>query len=361
MNKSTIRAWYQRWDGTPASLQRTPVPGRPRVLSRAQVARHVQARIRSANRKPAAIHYTDLLPVVRRATGTNVSIQTLRRYGRKELGAKQKRTKKRTATERKPTRTAHRVIDVLGFRHALMQTCLSAACLGKVSSSLCDEIATLRRRLQRISKSRVLFLDETAVRLSEAPTSTIVLPGEKQYVVATDTSSYAKRFDMIACVNGDKTFAPVIYTPKERSEAGVKGVNTEMLVDYILSTLGQETWALDDPPLVLVVDRARIHNEERVMEAFRERGGHVQQLLKMPPSAAKRLSPLDNSLFHDWKEAIRKHGPLTLANIQQVMSDEWNNVSQANIQSHYRHCGLMRFTDPYTDCPRRAVHQHGTG
>lgn len=227
-----------------------------------------------------------------------------------------------------------------------------------VSECLCDDIATLRRRLRRMSKSRLLFLDETAVRLSEAPTSTIVLPGEKQYVVVSDTSSYAKRFDMIACVNGDKTFAPVIYSPAVRSNAGVKGINTEMLIDYILSTLGQETWALDDPPLTLVVDRSRIHNEERVMEAFQERGGHVQRMLKMPPSAAKRLSPLDNSLFHDWKEAVRKHGPLTLGNIEQVMADEWNRIPQARIQAHYRHCGLTASTDPYADCPAPASHAH---
>lgn len=211
-----------------------------------------------------------------------------------------------------------------------------------------------------MSKSRVLFLDETAVRLSEAPTHTIVLPGEQQYVVVSDTSSYAKRFDMIACINGDQTFAPVIYSPAERSDAGVKGINTEMLVDYILSTLGQETWALDDPPLVLVVDRSRIHSEGRVMEAFQERGGHVQQLLKMPPHAAKRMSPLDNSLFHDWKQAIRKRCPLTLANIQQVMADEWNNISPATIRAHYRHCGLTDSTDPYADCPAPAMHQHET-
>lgn len=216
----------------------------------------------------------------------------------------------------------------------------------------------MRRRLQRISKSRVLFLDETAVRLSEAPTSTIVLPGEQPYVVVTDTSSYAKRFDMIACINGSKTFAPVIYSPAERSDAGVKGINTEMLIDYILNTLGQETWALDDPPLTLVVDQARIHHEDRIMEAFKERGGHVQHLLKMPPSAAKRLSPLDNSLFHDWQEAIRKRCPLTLSNIQQIMADEWNNITAQQIQAYYRHCGLMRYTDPYADCRAPALHAH---
>jgi hypothetical protein len=218
----------------------------------------------------------------------------------------------------------------------------------------------MRRKLQRISKSRVLFLDETAVRLSEAPTSTIVLPGEQTYVLVGETATYSKRFDMIACINGEQTFAPVIYTPKERSDAGAKGINTEMLVDYIYSTLGQETWSLDNPPLTLVVDRARIHSEERVMEAFRERGGHVQQLVKMPPEAAKRMSPLENSLFHDWKEAIRKHGPLTLRSIQQVMAEEWNNISTDKIRAHYRHCRLTRYTDVYADCPVPASHKHTT-
>jgi hypothetical protein len=95
-----------------------------------------------------------------------------------------------------------------------------------------------------------LFLDETAVRLSEAPTHTLVAPGEREYVLSTETSSYATRFDMIACVSREKTFAPCIYSPSERKQEGVKGVNTEMLIDFILNTLGQETAALDNPPLI---------------------------------------------------------------------------------------------------------------
>jgi hypothetical protein len=216
----------------------------------------------------------------------------------------------------------------------------------------------MRRKLQRMSKERVLFLDETAVRLSEAATSTVVLPGEEAYVLATETETYSKRFDMIACINGNKTFAPCIYTPKERAGAGVRGINTEMLLDYIYNTLGQETAALDKPPLTLVVDRARIHSEEKLLDAFRERGGHVMTILKMPTNAAKRMSPLDNALFHDWKEAIRKHGPLTLHSIQQVMSDEWNNITQDKIAAHYKHCGLTGYTDVYYDCPAPARHVH---
>lgn len=198
------------------------------------------------------------------------------------------------------------------------------------------------------------------MRLSEAPATTIVLPDEPKYVIVDDDTSYAKRFDMIACVNGKKAFAPVIYTPKERSDAGVKGINTDMLVDYILNTLGQETWALDRAPLTLVIDRSRIHNVDKMIEAFNERGGHVMNIIMMPPKAAKRLSPLDNALFHDWKQAIRNHGPLTIQTIEQIMADEWNNITEQQIQAHYHHCRLARLQDVYEDCPLPHQHRHNS-
>jgi transposase len=95
----TVQRWHSRWDGTPSSLQHSEGAGRPRALSRAQVSRHVRAPILAANRAHRAVHYTTLLPRVQAATGAAVSIQTLRRYGKEELGAKQQHTKKRTADE----------------------------------------------------------------------------------------------------------------------------------------------------------------------------------------------------------------------------------------------------------------------
>lgn len=94
-----LQRWYQRWDGTPASLQERVRSGRPRLLSRAQVSRHVRAPILAANRAHRAINYAELLPRVRAATGSSLSLRSLQRYGKAELGAQQKRTKKRTAAE----------------------------------------------------------------------------------------------------------------------------------------------------------------------------------------------------------------------------------------------------------------------
>lgn len=97
--RKVVHDWHSRWNGTPDSLERKAGSGRARTLSRAEVSRHIRAPILAANRAHRAIHYTDLLNSVRTKTRTHLSIQTLRRYGREDLGAKQKHTLKRTYDE----------------------------------------------------------------------------------------------------------------------------------------------------------------------------------------------------------------------------------------------------------------------
>jgi hypothetical protein len=98
--------WHQQWDGSAASLARKAGSGKARALSSRQVQQHVRAPILAANRAHRAIHYTKLLPRVRAATGKQLSLRSLQRYGKEELGAKQRRGKKRTAEESECTRTA---------------------------------------------------------------------------------------------------------------------------------------------------------------------------------------------------------------------------------------------------------------
>jgi hypothetical protein len=215
----------------------------------------------------------------------------------------------------------------------------------------------MRRKLQRISKDRVLFIDETALRLSEAPTHTLVLPGEQAYVVATETSAYSKRYDMIAVCVGDRVLLPKIFSPKERAGAEVRGINRCMLLQFIDDVLAQAVEGLDRYPLTLVLDRASIHMDvEAIRQAFRDRGSEsIKDILLMPPNAAKRLSPLDNAMFHDWKEECRLLCPATVRTIQRIMNDTWMKMKP---EPHYKHCGLTRSKDLYFDCPAPAVHKH---
>jgi hypothetical protein len=106
--REVVREWHRSWDGTPASLERKHGSGKARVLSRAQVSRHVRAPILAANRAHRAIHYTELLPRVQAATGKQLSLRSLQRCGKEDLGARQKRGVKRTADESKCTATCER-------------------------------------------------------------------------------------------------------------------------------------------------------------------------------------------------------------------------------------------------------------
>lgn len=217
----------------------------------------------------------------------------------------------------------------------------------------------MRRKLQRRSTTHVLFLDETHIRISEAPTRTLVLPGEQPFVLATETSAYSKRYDMIACCVGDRVLLPKIFTPAERAGADVRGINGAMLRQFIDDLLAQAVEGLDRYPMTLVIDRAPIHlNIDSILQSFHDRGSQsITNILLMPPNAAKRLSPLDNSIFHDWKEEVRKQCPITRHTIERVMSDAWMKVKP---RPHYVHCGLTRAKDPYFDCPAPAQHRHGS-
>jgi transposase len=99
--KRTVQRWLSRWDGTPGSLVPRKSPGRPRLLSRAQVARHILAPIRAKNREARAVHYTELLPTVQAATGVRLSLRSVQRYGQRDLRCRDRRTQKKTKTERK--------------------------------------------------------------------------------------------------------------------------------------------------------------------------------------------------------------------------------------------------------------------
>jgi transposase len=95
----TIANWYNQWNGTIESLKEGKKSGRPRILSKSEVTRHIQQPVKRKNHAHQPIHYTELLPRIIANSGKKPSIQTIRRYGRQEAGIKQKRTHAVTVDE----------------------------------------------------------------------------------------------------------------------------------------------------------------------------------------------------------------------------------------------------------------------
>lgn len=224
-----------------------------------------------------------------------------------------------------------------------------------MSAEQCEKIAEVRRKIKRIGIDHILFLDETHKREGDVETSTIVLPGEPSSILSSCLSTYAPRYDMIACISGTTTLPPIIYQPSERQ----RGVNQEMLLEHIRNLLAQAAGALDVYPLLLFLDKSTIHSEEKILQEFHDWGCQsLTEVIKIPTASAKRLSPLDNSLFNIWRQRVLDLGPLTRRNIKQRMSDAWNTITEEDIRKQYRHCGLMRGQDVYFDCPFPSIHNH---
>lgn len=104
----TVRIWHQKWNGSAASLQRKQASGRPRALSRAQVNNLIRTPIKNKNRAHTAVSYPQLLPAVQQKSGRPISLRTLQRYGKRDLGVTMKHSKKRTLAESQYTQHTER-------------------------------------------------------------------------------------------------------------------------------------------------------------------------------------------------------------------------------------------------------------
>ena len=228
-----------------------------------------------------------------------------------------------------------------------------------VLPDLCMVIAKMRREFMAFKKKKLLFLDETYIRIGIHPGRTVVAPGQQRYIVVEDTDAYAPRYDMIACIAGDWVFPPIIFTPEDRMDWDVRGVRKWMLYKYIHDVLAQAVEALDEYGVVLVMDRASIHNPEEMLQEFQDAGcGIIKEVRLMPAYAGKRLNPLDNAIFYEWKEAVRAEGPINKQNIVSIMHKKWMDIPPEHIWAHYHHCALMCANDPYKDCPDPSAHRH---
>jgi len=228
-----------------------------------------------------------------------------------------------------------------------------------VSNKSCVAIAKLRRRLQRIPNTDIIYFDETHLRVGEAPRDTLVAPGESQYLVVDDNNRYAPRYDMICFVYGGGVFPAIVYTPKDRKRLKVNGITKKMLNDYILNQLSVHVGAKDHYPWYIVCDKSNIHNAAEIKESFEDGMVHeIKEVIFLPTQAAKRMSPLDNGIFGIWKQRCRNHGKIAKANIVSIMIQEWEKISVDEIQSAYRHCGLTSSRDPYFDCHDPSSHTH---
>jgi transposase len=91
---STIKYWFDRWDGTATSLEHRHGAGRPTIMNTHEMKQHILAPIKHRNKKHEAVNYTTIHRTLKSTINKSVSLSTIKRYGKEKLGIKKKRTKK---------------------------------------------------------------------------------------------------------------------------------------------------------------------------------------------------------------------------------------------------------------------------
>ncbi|CAF4035503.1 unnamed protein product, partial [Rotaria sordida] len=184
--------WYRQWDGTVDSLNQESKGGRARTMTQQEVKVYILEFVKSMNNKSVYVDYKKVHAHMKFVLKREVSIRTLRRYG-KESGIKWKK-KTREITLRDAD-------EIFWYN-----------------------IGQFRRSLQRIANDRLIFIDETAVYSIMIPRKTLVAPGQQSLILVTQPSAYAKRYDFIGAIYGSQSIACMILTPEDRNYRKIKGV-----------------------------------------------------------------------------------------------------------------------------------------
>lgn len=82
-----------------ASLDRRAGAGRKVKLNSKQINQYITNPIRRANQMHVAIHYPELMKSIHEKVRADVSVQTIRRYGKEKAGIKGVSTIKKTKEE----------------------------------------------------------------------------------------------------------------------------------------------------------------------------------------------------------------------------------------------------------------------
>lgn len=357
LKERTMAKWHKGWDRTAASLERRAGSGRPPLIEPALRDKVIRSTINEANRRHEAIHHPEVGEVLAETTGVHAAPRTVRHWG-EQLLAHERATIPRSVDQRQcithiVSSYVHSICSMLTWFCVLFLFC---GCI--VSADHCEQVAEVRRDIQQFPKQGLLILDETAVKLGMYPRTTITLEGNTPYVTTSHTGHYGPRYDMISCIHFNGVFEPMIIAPEMRSEAGGAGITTYALCSYLSNSVAPAAAQLGVSRLGLVLDKASIHSTQRVIDAFAQGGVHLEKVWKLPTASSNRASPLDNTLFHEWKERIRNHRGLSENNVVELMLDSWQQTSVQSIHHYYHLCGLLRRNDPLYDCPAPAEHQH---
>jgi len=123
-----------------------------------------------------------------------------------------------------------------------------------------------------------------------------------------------------------------------------KGIDQEMFLDYISDDLVPSLSNMPRRNYHFITDKASIHNLNEIQEEIKslDNTNTIKHVLLLPTNTAKYVSPLDNSLWHLWKDRLRHGDSRPEEGLDAFLVRTWEGMETEAIHSMYRKCRLMR-------------------
>jgi hypothetical protein len=202
----------------------------------------------------------------------------------------------------------------------------------------------IRRKLQRIDSHDLIFMDETNVKESISHRGGMSPAGTRAPLLVTDTSRYCARYDVMASVCLDGPLPMRVVTPEDRDISNQKGIDQEIFLDYLSDDLIPALSNYPPRQWCFITDRASIHNLGEIQEELNslDYTPTIQHVVLLPTNTAKYVSPLDNCLWHLWKDRVRQTEMRLGEGLDTLLVRTWGGMEKRVIHSSYRKCRLMR-------------------
>lgn len=321
-----IQRWYRQWNGTVESLNPKAKGSRPRTLTENEMKHNVSDFVSMMNEEFKPVNYRMVQTHIVESLNKKVPLSTIQRYGREEYGLKWKKSREITTRDSRYFNLTPRMLD---YSISMLKILLNDFPSLLVDRQHWNDIAKIRRFLQRIGNNRLVFIDEMAIYSIMPPRRTLVAPEHEPLIIVQKLSAYAERYDFIGTINGSEAIACMILSPTDRKNRHTDGVTKEILNEWIVDTLAPAINRLSIDKVYLVCDRSHIHNKMDMIQALKT--GKCQSVVVvcfMPTAPAKYISPSSNPIWHSIKERVRSQYPITKNNLPSLLSETFESLSK---------------------------------
>jgi transposase len=303
---ATILNWQQQANDEESLQQRLSVRGRKRKLDERDENK-LAGWVKGQRKRRRLVKIQQAQEKVERITGGNVqwSASKVSKF-MKERGFSSQRTKRATAD----TNTQEFEDSIAEFQQEVQR--------------------------QRVPAKRRLVMDEAAVYDNDIHPYCYQAIGSGGAEV--EVPPKGQRDTVVACLRGDGKKLPAFYihhvrANKRRGIRAIKGMNKQFMLQWIEEVLAP---SLTDEK-ILQMDGLGAHKNRLVVEKLESLGLQIEYT---PTKAAKRLSPCDNSFFHEMKLKYRSIPHWTAEEKKAAVLKAYSLVPAKSICGYFRACNL---------------------